>query len=326
MKHAYCLDIENGVYKLGDLNLMFENKESVSYPSTDPNDPAKPFFTGVLRQEVQVGEETRPFLIYIPKRFPISGAGLFLYPDNGVSCEQCLKDGWETRSEETDTALIILEARGGGWSKEDIQSEISYSEAVFKRSIARVYFSLNEATYYIMGLGAGAYVATAHGLLSSSLFSCILADGDYHLDQRLLDQLGAIQSDRDSTCSKLDVTMPAWLVDRSSEEGSTVLECLKRANAVEDRGLTDSYAAVFQQDTRRYQNNPDGLPVSEVRFTGAGKATELATADLHRQMLFFALRFKRWLGIGNGSFRSARTSEEMHLKRFTAEIDGRIYG
>ena len=216
MKKPYCLDLDGGVYSLGDLNMMVYNKDTVDYPPADPQDPAKPFFTGAIRQEVTVGGETRPFLVYIPSRFPISGAGLFLYPEDGVSCGECLRsDCWQDLAEEFQVALVILESRKGGWSREDIQSEVSYSEAVFKKAISRVYFSLNEATYYIMGLGAGAYMAAAHGLLSSSLFSCILADGDYRLAPELLEQLGRIRSDRDPLCSKLEVVMPAWLASRS---------------------------------------------------------------------------------------------------------------
>ncbi len=156
MKKPYCLDLDGGVYSLGDLNMMVYNKDTVDYPPADPQDPAKPFFTGAIRQEVTVGGETRPFLVYIPSRFPISGAGLFLYPEDGVSCGECLRsDCWQDLAEEFQVALVILESRKGGWSREDIQSEVSYSEAVFKKAISRVYFSLNEATYYIMGGAPG---------------------------------------------------------------------------------------------------------------------------------------------------------------------------
>ena len=323
VKKAYCLDIENETYSLGDLNLMLQNKEHTDYPPPDPMNPARPFFTGSYPQKVVAGGEERPFLIYIPNRFPISGAGLFLYPDDGVSCMQCLENGWQELSEKTQCALIILQAREGGWSKEDIQSEITYSELVFKKAICRTYFSLNEATYYIMGLGQGAYAAVAHGLLSSSLFSCILADGEYQLDSQLLEQLGRIRSDRDISCSKLEVPMPAWLVSRTQEVGGQVLDCLLRANYTQDRGLRWGGTAVYQQDVRRCCGQLDSLPFCEVRFTGAEEASHLQPARLHEQMLSFAMRFKRWLSIGNGCFRAARTAEDMSLKRFQAEIDGR---
>lgn len=323
MEHAYCLALENGVYKLGDLNLMLNNRDDVAYPPTDPLNPTRPYITGALRQEVTAENQTRSFLLYIPPRYPISGGGLFLYPDNGVSCEACL-ESWKALADETGTALIILEAQSDGWSKRDIQREVAYSEAVFKRAIARVYFSMNESTYYIMGLGAGAYVAAAYGLLNSSVFSCILADGDYHLDARLLGQLAEVPSDRDETCSKLDVVMPAWLVERKAASGGAVLEALQKANATQDRGLQNDYAAVYQQNPCVCQGDLDALPISQVCFTDAQKAAQFPAGELHRQMLLFALGFKRWLGIGNGSFRPARTEEDMGLRRFEAEIDGRL--
>ncbi len=325
MKNAYRLDIDDGVYKLGDLNLFLQNTGTISYPPMDPQRPARPFFTGEIKLEVTVRGETRPFLLYIPQDFPISGAGIFLYPEDGVRCEEFLSRGnWKAISEETKAALIVLESRPGGWSQADIQSEVDYSEAIFKKAIAREYYSLNEATYYIMGLGAGAYPATTYGLLSSSLFSCILADGQYDLDSRLLDQLGKIRSDRDAACSKLSVVMPAWLVSRDSEDGGAVLEALKKANRSEDRGLRTPYGMLFQPDLRRWQSTLDALSMTEVQFTSAKDASQLSPEDLHREMILFALRFKRWLSIGNGCFRAARSWEDMGLKRFEAEIDGRL--
>lgn len=324
MKRAYCLDIDDGIYKLGDLNMMLSNTETRSYPAPDPTDPSKPFFTGRIALEVEVGGEKRPFLLYLPQRFPISGAGFFLYPDDGMTCEAFLKsENWIGIAEDLNVALIILEPRANGWSREDIQSELSYSEAVFKKAISRVYFSLNEATYYIMGVGAGAYVAAAHGLLSSTLFSCILADGDYQLAPELLEQLGQIRSDRDITQSKLDVTMPAWLVSRSDKAEDPVLESLKRASRTEDRGLKTQYASVYQQNIKLVHSGLDELPISEIWHTDAAAAAAIAPTELHRSMVEFALRFKRWLAIGNGCFRAARTYEDMGLRRFEAEIDGR---
>lgn len=323
MSRPYCLNIDNGIYKLGDLNLMLQNKETMTYPPADPQDPKKPFFTGSIPQEVTVHGETRRFLIYIPQRFPISGAGFFLYPDDGVRCEAFLEqEAWRSIAEEQNVALIILESRPDGWDRVDIQSEVDYSEAVFKKAISRVYFSMNESTYYIMGLGGGAYVATAHGLLSSSLFSCVLADGDYQLHPQLLRQLREIRSDRDVTCSKLDVVMPAWLVQRTACESDLVLENLLRANQCEDRGLSCGGTAVYQQDPRRWHTGLDALPISEVRFTSAAVTEQLDPAELHRQMMLYALRFKRWLAIGNGCFRPARTWQDIGLKHFESEVAG----
>lgn len=325
MKQAYCLDIVGNRYDIGDLNLFLKNTETIAYPQEDPLQPTLPYFTGEILQTIGSDDSERRFLIYIPKNFPISGAGLFLYPDSGVSCEAFLADGeWKQIAEEHNVALIVLEAALDGWSHQDIQREITYSEQVFKQTISRIRFSLNEATYYIMGFGAGAYPATAYALLNSALFSCLIADGDYSLDGRLLEQLETIRSDRDETKSKLDVALPAWLVNRASDEGGAVAERLRYACRAIDRGLRVCCADVFQQDLARWQNTLDGLPMTEVWFTGAREAAALENSFLHRQMVAFALRFKRWLGIGNGDLRPARTAREMGLRRFEAEIDGRI--
>ena len=147
MKREYCLDIDGNVYTIGDLNMFLDNKEPISYPAADSQNPTRPFFTGTIRQEVEVNGVKRSFLLYIPQHYPISGAGIFLYPDDDISAEDYLENsGWKPVAEQTNAALIVLESRSGGWNKKDIQSEISYSEAVFKKSIARVYFRTKPPT------------------------------------------------------------------------------------------------------------------------------------------------------------------------------------
>lgn len=118
MKREYCLDIDGNVYTIGDLNMFLDNKEPISYPAANPQDPAKPFFTGIIRQEVEIDSVKRSFLLYIPQHYPISGAGIFLYPDDDISAEDYLENsGWKPVAEQTNAALIVLESRSGGWNK-----------------------------------------------------------------------------------------------------------------------------------------------------------------------------------------------------------------
>lgn len=319
MKREYCLDIDGNVYTLGDLNMFLNNKEPISYPAVDSQNPTKPFFTGSIRQEVEIDGIARSFLLYIPQHYPISGAGIFLYPDDDVSAEDYLENsGWKPVAEQTNAALIVLESRSGGWDKKDVQSEISYSEAVFKKSIARVYFSMNEATYYCMGFGNGAYVAATYAMLNSALFAAIALDGDYDLHPDLMAQLRTIRSDREANKSKLDVAMPAWLIGKATP----LLDSLKRAADASDEQLYNDAAYIYRQNLKQYFDQPNGLPMVEIWHTEPGRWNPEAD-EKYRRMAEFVLRFKRWLSIGNGDFRPARTWQDMRLHRFTAEIDNR---
>ena len=323
MKHEFCLDISNDTYNLGDLNLFLLNKDAIKYPPMDLEHPEKPFFSGEISQSVEINGEVRNNIVYIPKQFPISGAGLFIFPDNNVGCEEFLtSSNWIEIAEEKKLSLIIMEARSGGWDKKDIQSEVEYAEKVFKLALSRVYYSLNESTYYAIGFSAGAYIATAYSLLNSTLFSGFAVDGDYKLDSRLMKQLGTIHSDRDNAKSKLDVVLPAWLINRESDAKDEIFECLMKSCDAEDRGLVNQYALVYQQDLKKYQNSADGLPMAEIWFSGKSKIAGVSKEEIHRKMVAFLMRFKRWLGIGNGDFRPARNYTDMDLKRFQAKIDG----
>ena len=323
MKKEYCLDLEGDVYSIGDLNLFLDNPP-MDYPPVDPERPEKPFFTGRIVQQVQVKGNTRNFLLYLPPDFPISGAGIFLYPDSGVTADAFLtQSGWQQIADDTCTALIILESEMDGWSQCDIQREISYSEAVFKKAISRMYFSLNESSYYIMGFGQGAYTAVAYALLNSALFAAMAVDGCYQLHPALLQQLGRIRSDRDVSCSKLDVAMSAWLLNAEGDDGGTVLACLQKACGVSQDGLQCEDALLFRQNLKQYFSTPNGLPMAEVRFTGATLRNRMEQSMRYRRMAEFVLGFKRWLGIGNGDLRPARSWQEMQLKRFETKLDGR---
>lgn len=323
MKKEYCLDLEGDVYSIGDLNLFLDNPP-MDYPPVDPERPEKPFFTGRIVQQVQVKGNTRNFLLYLPPDFPISGVGIFLYPDSGVTADAFLtQSGWQQIADDTCTALIILESEMDGWSQCDIQREISYSEAVFKKAISRMYFSLNESSYYIMGFGQGAYTAVAYALLNSALFAAMAVDGCYQLHPALLQQLGRIRSDRDVSCSKLDVAMPAWLLNAEGDDGGTVLACLQKACGVSQDGLQCEDALLFRQNLKQYFSTPNGLPMAEVRFTGATLRNRMEQSMRYRRMAEFVLGFKRWLGIGNGDLRPARSWQEMQLKRFETKLDGR---
>ncbi len=323
MKKDYCMAIEGNVYSIGDLNLFLDNPP-MEYPPVDAEQPDKPLFGGKIVQEVQVDGCTRRFLLYLPPEFPISGAGIFLYPDSGVAADVFLaQSGWQRIADETCVALIVLESEADGWSRRDIQREITYSEAVFKKAISRMYFSLNESTYYIMGFGQGAYAATAYALLNSALFAAMAMDGCYQLHPALLRQLGEIRSDRDAHCSKLDVPLPAWLISDEGEDGGEVLECLQKACGVVPDALQCEDALLYRQNLKQHFDTPNGLPMAEVRFTGKALRNKFSEAVRFRRMLDFVLGFKRWLGIGNGDLRPARTWKDMRLKRFEAEVDGR---
>ena len=50
MKKPYCLDLDGGVYSLGDLNMMVYNKDTVDYPPADPQ-----------LSLIHISEPTRPY-------------------------------------------------------------------------------------------------------------------------------------------------------------------------------------------------------------------------------------------------------------------------
>lgn len=325
MQKDFCLDIENGIYRVDKMittSLTADNKEPVTFPPLDPEHPYRPVITGTVKQTVCCNGESRDFLLYIPKDFPVSGPSFFVFPDDGMTAQEYLKQEGKQLADELRVTLVILEARAGGWDQRDIQSEVSYAEAVFNKANNRNYVGLNEPTYYSLGLGSGAYVSTAYTILNSATFAALLADGDFHLKSCLLEQLKQTRSDRNAMQKKTDVPMVSWLSDTTDSADREVLDTLLHACNAADQGLHTDMAQVFQQDIQTYQHTISSLPIAEVRYTAHELRKTLCAADLHRAMMQFALRIKRWLGIGNGQYRAAATYQQMGLLRVEKKIDG----
>ena len=323
----FCLNLQNGTYRVDKMittSLDTQDKDSVIYPPLNKDKPYEPVITGKIEQTVLCDGVSRPFLIYIPQGFPVSGPGIFVFPDDGMTAQEYWETEGEKIADQFQVCLIILQARPCGWNRRDIQSEIDYAEAVFRKANSRNYVGLNESTYYTFGIGNGAYLSTAYTLLNSATFSVLLADGDYHLHPDLLTQLQSIPSDRDARLKKTDVPMTAWLADTTSNDSPAVLNTLLNACKAIDRGMYSNFSKIYQQNPATYQNTLNGLPIVEVQHTPYDLRQELKTFELHCQMLAFALRFKRWLCIGNGAYRPAANYKDMGLIRVEKRIGGRL--
>ncbi len=106
------------------------------------------------------------------------------------------------------------------------------------------------------------------------------------------------------------------------EKATPLLDSLKCAADVSDEQLYNDAAYIYRQNLKQYFDQPNGLPMVEIWHTEPSQWQPEAN-EKYRRMTEFVLRFKRWLSIGNGDFRPARTWQDMRLHRFTAEIDNR---
>ena len=330
MHKNYCLELNNGIYRVDKnitTSIASQPMEEVSFAPVDPMHPERPVYTGTALQKVSVCGAERRFAIYIPESYPISGPSWFVFPDSGVTASDFLKmPAWVRLAEQQRVALVVLESESEGWNEKNIGDEIEYAEAVFAKANARNYVGLNEATYYTIGLGEGAYVSTAYAILNSSAFSAIAEDGNFGLHPDLLEQLKTIRSDRNVLQKKTDVPIAAWFSDldgsRADEKQAVIRTFLSAAKA-EDRGLETKQARVFQQNFSRIQNDINRYPVVEMFVTSCDRRQNLHPEELHSDMVQFGLRFKKWLCVGNGEYRPARTADDMGLIRFEKIFDGR---
>lgn len=319
MDHNYLLD-ENGENIIGGLLGFLNEKEAVRHPEINKTKPYAPVHTGVFTKQVN----ERNVMHFIPENFPTSGAGIFIFLDNNETCNGFIKKfALKMLAETYKIALIVLEPLPEGWSKCDIQREIAYANAAFRNAISRERYSLNESTYYAIGLGAGAYPATVFSILYSSVFAGLVVDGDGALHPALLEQIGNFPSDGDMGTVKKQVPLPTWIIDRH-ETMSQMLTYFKNSNQVEDTCTVTQTYDQYRQNIKQACTSIDGLPICEVRYSNTVQAEGIDGEIGFTQMLDFLLKRKRWLDDKNGSFRSARTPEDMQLIYYETMFDGRL--
>lgn len=323
MQDGYLLKLEPSGNVYNSLLTFLCDSPPVSHPPVDPEQPYEPVHTGYFEGEINDSGEIRHILTYVPPHFTTSGAGVFLFLDNGQTLEGIRAAGiWQRLSEKHGFALIALEAGADGWRKKEIQKEINYAREALGTALKRDLYSLNESSYYALGLGAGAYPALAFALLYCGVLAGVAADGDCALHPELLRQIGTLASDGDPALTKAQVPLPAWLIDRDQCADKT-LQYLKAANAAEEEGFSNGVASVWRQNRRETTPSVDGLAISEVWYTCGADAAAMSQDILYERMLHFLLEKKRWMEGTNGALRMARSAEAMGLRYFETVFEGK---
>lgn len=319
MCRPYLIDVHEGKDLISGLMGFLKDKPRMPQPQVSAHEPYAPVYTGDCRKVIG----GRTVVYHIPEQFEVSGAGLFLFLDNGQTCDDFLKsNAWKAFRQTQEVVTILLEPLPEGWSKQQIAQEIKFAKAVFTDAIGRDDFSLNEATYYVFGQGAGAYPAAAFSLLYASVLSGFAVDGDAALHPDLLAQLAALPSDGDRHIPHALVALPAWLIDR---EGSmdALLAYLRRANNIKTCGHKTLHYTTYQPCIQACYASVNALPCVQLYHSDAAQAAQLPPFPL-QQVLSFLLQHKRWLDEKNGSFRPARSAQDMGLCRYEMQHAGRL--
>lgn len=276
---------------------------------------------GLYEKEVLVGEEKRAYALYVPDGMSSKGAAVVLFPESGVKAVRFLESSsWKQLSDTYHVALMILES--SRWEKENVEKEFDYAWKVVDLEFGqRLTVDICESYIYPIGLGDGAYVATAFALVYSATFPAFAADGDCGVDPALLDVLRSLPADGCDTKKKTDIAMPGFAIDRVGR-AEPVFNYLKTIIRAGEEGLHNQYARVYLEQPAPGAFFVNDQPIAQVWLGDEESVQGVSREELNEEMLKFVLRFSLWGGFGNNHLRPKRTLEEIGVIRVHKEIEG----
>jgi len=277
--------------------------------------------TGLTKKEIDVNGETRTYGIYVPEDMRSKGACALILPESGVTAEQFLaRENWKELSEKNKLAYIIFEAEK--WNKEDVEKEFDFIQKVVDLEFQqRLTVDICESYIYPIGLGDGAYAASALGLTYSATYPAFAADGDCGVDPELFEVLRSLPADGIVTMRKPEIAMPGFIIDRSGNT-EALKEYMKETVRAEEEGLRNAYGEVYLEKPRTGAYFVNEQPVAQVWLADERSTAGISREELNEAMVNFVLRFSRWGGFGNNHLRAKRTKEQTGVIRIEKEIEG----
>ncbi len=277
---------------------------------------------GLYPKTVDVGGEHRDYAVYVPNGMRSKGAAVLLFGENGhKAAEVAEASHWKLLADKYKVALLVLES--DHWRKDCVDAEFDYAWAVVDKEFKqRLTVDICESFIYPIGLGDGAYIATAFALTYSATFPAFAADGDCAVDPNLFDILRALPSDGIDTWKKPEIAMPGFVIDRSGKAEAT-FAYMKETIRAKEEGLCNKYARVYLEQARRGAYFVNDQPIAQV-WLGDGESVKgISQQELHEEMVKFVLRFARWGGFGNNHLRSKKSVEDSGVIRVEREVDGK---
>lgn len=307
-----------------------ENRLKLSFSpiSEDQLNKKDPYFqqnTGFYSKVISVSGEKRAYGMYVPEGMMSKGACIVLFLDSGEKSEDFLtKENWKILSDQYHVAFIILESES--WKKAEVETEFDYAWTVISDEFQnRWTVDICESFIYPIGLGEGAYVATAFALTYSATFPAFAADGDCNIDPELLATLRDLPSDGVETLKKTDIPISAFMIDRYTENESMELDVFSYVKEIlrsREEELYNSFGRVYLENPIPGAYFVNEQPIAQAYLGTKNTVKEKKQKYVNEEMVRFVLRFARWGGFKNNHLRLKRSYEEMGMIRQWKMIGG----
>lgn len=314
----YCLSVQNEVLETCD---FLNNVCQIEHPAVDSNFPYKPVHTGEFQKSFRVEGRERNILFYIPESYPPSGEAILIAPDAENTAKGYLDQNpyWKKLADEKGFMFIIMEADVGKWKIKEIQEDISYIDAIMQIIVQKELFSANEASFYFLGLGTGAYPVTAYSLARPEKIAAFVADGSFELHEKLLHQIENMDNIGRQELKKIDYPVCAWIV--GNEQNSHTISYIKKTLRTMKKKVNMMDADIYMQNPKSFFQNWNDECCGELRIS---EKEQMRSSPMEKNEKFveFLLQYRRWFGHENGHLRYKRTPEEMGLTLYECNHQG----
>lgn len=300
--------------------LCVSAKSDVVQKPADPADPYRAPHTGIFKRRIITEGQEESYFVYIPENFPPFGDGIFVFAPSGVPAEEyILHSGIKEMADDNTMVLLVLQSEGTAWRKRSVENILAYARGAFLDMSLRDLYSWNEAAYYVLGMGDGAYGANVFTIMYSSILAASVMRGDSAVEEDFLRVVKKLPSDGNKFMPKCENPIPVWLIgnDPVSEE------YYRHACNVEEDYSIGNCAKKYHAKPDPRLNLTDEQAVAEVWSSSEEDVKSWSDGKFFAQVARFLLRFKRWAGTGNRKLRRTMTVEDMGLIKKEAEVDGK---
>ncbi|MFV0527666.1 MAG: alpha/beta hydrolase family esterase [Lachnospiraceae bacterium] len=310
----------------------------------DPQNPYRPFFVGTYTFTYEVGDKIQKMMMYIPENTKASTSGVYLFPPDGVTAEEFLKNSnWmelaDTEEHREKLVLFVFEAAdGGSWNLNEAYQaqggDQEYLWEAFLTSMKREFCCVYEGKRYLVGYREGGAVATRFAMNDPADIAGIVTVDAPPVSVEYIKKAGTDLCTRlhnyvDASCVqgivKGDIPMHAWFISAEAVDALPEVQYWRRANQDE------AVPRMIEMDTWEYYRTKElQYPLDEekagytVWVTKTQDTSEKYGNHINRSIWKkFLYQVIRWAANPGGSLRIAKDPvHDLGMEYYYEAIDG----
>ncbi|WP_317349828.1 PHB depolymerase family esterase [Pusillibacter faecalis] len=312
----------------------------------DPLDPLRPLYQGTFEETVQVGNQQRRYLVYIPEGARPSTAGVFVLPENGKTADDLWKDSQWRMIADTDQAkekliVFFLEPENGQWNTQEPygkpDGDVAYIQTVYAAGCERFKFCVHESKFYLTGCREGGVLANMAAMNQPALWAGVCSVGgsvvsDAYMsaasDDYCTNLDGFVDESHKKNIKKGQIGMPAWIIDdpevsAGSDDGTA--DYWKRCCGITEGSCqTEPDTLTFvRTEPAPYEPNQERAAFRVCVSSIPGSSNDYANCLLPRIWKDFLYRQRRWMSGPGGDLRVTKDPvADLGMEYHCEEIGG----